>query len=207
MKKVIIECGHGGIIDGVYQDLAGTRLTPDPKQYTFSDGTTIFEGVNNREIAKILVDMLETDCIDYIDYNSTNQKDTPLRERTNYINSVYAKHKGAWLLSIHSNKMSKNATGPGNNGRGCESYISLNASFTSQRIQKIAEEVYRADGHKWRGSNTANFWMIKETNCPALLTENYFYDNKEDAKILLSDEGRNKIARTLYRIIKKVNEL
>lgn len=202
----IIECGHGGMIDGVYQDLASKKLTPDPKQYTFTDGTTIFEGVNNREIAKILIRALESKGEPYVDFNSTDQRDTPLKERTNLINAMYAKNKNLWLLSIHSNKMSKNATGPGNNGRGCETYISLNASLTSQKIQKIAETIYRED-HKWRGSNAANFWMVKETNCPALLTENYFYDNREDANILLSVEGRTKIANTLLKIIQKVKEL
>ena len=203
----IIECGHGGMIDGVYQDLASKKLTPDPKQYTFTDGTTIFEGVNNREIAKILIQMLVDNNEAYVDLNSTDQRDAPLRERTNLINSMYAKNKDLWLLSIHSNKMSKNATGPGNNGRGCETYIAIGASLTSQKIQKIAETIYREDGHKWRGSNSANFWMVKETNCPALLTENYFYDNREDARILLSVEGRTKIAKTLFKIIQKVKWL
>jgi N-acetylmuramoyl-L-alanine amidase len=31
------------------------------------------------------------------------------------------------------------------------------------------------------------------TNCPAVLTENLFMDNKEDVKLLLSEEGKNKI--------------
>jgi N-acetylmuramoyl-L-alanine amidase len=31
------------------------------------------------------------------------------------------------------------------------------------------------------------------TNCPAVLTENLFMDNKEDVQLLLSAEGKNKI--------------
>ena len=39
----------------------------------------------------------------------------------------------------------------------------------------------------------ANFTIIARTNCPAVLTENLFYDNKEDLAILKSEEGKKKI--------------
>lgn len=39
------------------------------------------------------------------------------------------------------------------------------------------------------------FWMqnlaiCRDTVCPAILTENFFQDNKEDVEYLLSDEGK-----------------
>ena len=37
-------------------------------------------------------------------------------------------------------------------------------------------------------------------NCPAVLTENMFQDNKEDVKFLLSDEGKEKIETILNSI-------
>lgn len=44
------------------------------------------------------------------------------------------------------------------------------------------------------------FWMqnlaiCRDTLCPAILTENFFQDNKEDVEFLLSDEGKQKVAQ------------
>ena len=35
--------------------------------------------------------------------------------------------------------------------------------------------------------------MCRDTNCPAVLTENMFQDNKEDVDFLLSEEGKQMI--------------
>ena len=36
----------------------------------------------------------------------------------------------------------------------------------------------------------ANFYILKHTKCPAVLTENLFQDNREDVDFLLSEEGK-----------------
>lgn len=41
----------------------------------------------------------------------------------------------------------------------------------------------------------ADFYVLRHTNCPAVLTENLFQDNKRDVEFLLSEEGRHAIAR------------
>lgn len=41
----------------------------------------------------------------------------------------------------------------------------------------------------------ADFYVVKHTPCPAVLTENLFQDNKRDVDFLLSDEGRHAIER------------
>lgn len=35
-----------------------------------------------------------------------------------------------------------------------------------------------------------NLAICRDTVCPAILTENFFQDNKEDVEYLLSDEGK-----------------
>lgn len=40
---------------------------------------------------------------------------------------------------------------------------------------------------------TANFCVLRETICPAVLTENMFQDNKKDVAYLLSDSGKAEI--------------
>ena len=41
----------------------------------------------------------------------------------------------------------------------------------------------------------ANFYIVKHTDCPAVLTENLFQDNKEDAAYLLSEQGKAAITQ------------
>lgn len=199
--KVILDFGHGGIIDGVYQNIAGHA-----KSYKFPDGFEVFEGVTNRQIGRRLIRMLELGGIAYYDLNSKDQKDMPLSERIVKVNKLYADDKSCWLLSIHSNKMTKDAEGESIPARGCETYVFDKASQKSLTIQGIAEEEFKKD-HKFRGSKTANFAMLRETNCPALLTENYFYTNRDDAEYLVSEDGQEAIAETHYKIIERVRLL
>ena len=37
--------------------------------------------------------------------------------------------------------------------------------------------------------------MTRDTNCPAVLTENLFQDNREDTDYLLSEEGKRAIVK------------
>lgn len=53
-----------------------------------------------------------------------------------------------------------------------------------------------------------NFYILKHTLCPAVLTENFFQDNKEDVSYLLSLEGRNAIVKIhVEGIINYINSL
>ena len=45
---------------------------------------------------------------------------------------------------------------------------------------------------------TANFGILRQTLCPAVLVENYFQDNKANVDWLLSDEGKRAIIRVLF---------
>ena len=67
---------------------------------------------------------------------------------------------------------------------------------TRQRIvslTKKGKELYKQ----------ANFYVIKNTNCPAVLTENLFQDNHEDVEFLMSPEGKAKIVELHYQCIKQ----
>ena len=50
-----------------------------------------------------------------------------------------------------------------------------------------------SDGDKdWE----SNFYVIHKTKCPAILTENFFYDNVDDVTYILSDEGKRAVVKT-----------
>jgi len=39
----------------------------------------------------------------------------------------------------------------------------------------------------------SDFYILRHTSCPAILTENLFMDNQDDYNFLLSEEGRQAI--------------
>ena len=58
-----------------------------------------------------------------------------------------------------------------------------------------------SDGDK---DKEANFYVLKNTICPAVLTENFFMTNKEECKLLLSKEGRDRIASAHVKAIENI---
>ena len=48
----------------------------------------------------------------------------------------------------------------------------------------------------------ANFYILRKTDCPAILAENLFMDNEKDCRLLLSDEFRNRLADSYVSFIK-----
>jgi N-acetylmuramoyl-L-alanine amidase len=52
----------------------------------------------------------------------------------------------------------------------------------------------------------SNFYVIKNSNCISVLTENFFMDSKKDCEWLLSDEGKKAITTIHVEGIKKYIE-
>ena len=53
-----------------------------------------------------------------------------------------------------------------------------------------------------------NFYVIKNTLCPAILSESGFYDNVDDATYLLTPESRENVAMYHYNaIVKYIQEV
>ncbi len=72
---------------------------------------------------------------------------------------------------------------------------------------ELASSLYQAaaehlPGHKLRMDYTdgdpdieENFYLLRHTSCPAVLTENLFMDNQDDVAFLESEEGAAAIVR------------
>ena len=53
-----------------------------------------------------------------------------------------------------------------------------------------------------------NFYVLKKTSCPAVLTENFFQDNKDDVEWLSSEEGKETVVEYHLRgILRYLNLL
>ena len=114
------------------------------------------------------------------------------------------------LVSIHCN-----AAGNGKewlNGRGWEAWTSPGQT----EGDKLAECLYqsalnvfapgtpiRSDWGDGDFDKENHFTILSKTLCPAVLTENFFMDNKADVAYMLSDEGKEAIVRCHVEGIKK----
>jgi len=195
----LLDAGHGGLTkDGKY-------TTGPAKMFTFPDGVTVYEGVINRKIADLVYNALESKQIDFaLVYDDV--EDTPLSQRTMTADNVYRKDKRAVYLSVHSNA---------GGGSGFEIFTSPGQT-KSDKIANIFCEIYqkrfpgfpfRADKSDGDADKEADFYVLRKTDCPALLVENLFFDNRTDANFLLSPAGQKQIADCIVEAIETCEKL
>lgn len=68
-------------------------------------------------------------------------------------------------------------------------YRAADRNFTGRKIRRDGSKVYDWDWEE-------NFYVLVHTKCAAVLTENFFQDNKDDVDFLMSEEGINSIVKT-----------
>lgn len=194
----IIDAGHGGLKQGHY-------VTAPAKMFVFPDGLRIYEGVINRKIAKLVWLKLIELNIDYkIVYDEV--EDISLSLRVKRADAIYESDKRAIFLSIHSNA---------GGGSGFEIFTSPGQT-KSDKVANIFCEVYqkwfplfpfRKDLSDADADKEADFYVLRKTDCPALLVENLFFDNRNEANYLLSEAGQLKIADCIVECIESVERL
>ena len=91
------------------------------------------------------------------------------------------------FLSIHLNS---------GGGTGVETYCVAKGGKAEQYANKIQNAMVKL-GYKDRGAKTANFYVLRKTNAPAVLVECGFVDSKEDCNLYNPD----KIAGALVEAI------
>lgn len=117
------------------------------------------------------------------------------------------------LVSIHGNAA---GNGAWMNARGwcCFTTRGKTKSDTlAEHLYKAAERIFV--GHKIRYDKSdgdkdweKDFDVCKMTLCPAVLTESFFYDNKEDLEYMESEEGKEAVVRChVEGIISYINSL
>lgn len=154
----------------------------------------------NREICKRLRDIFkeygwDSRLVVFEDY------DISLSERAKRINNICGAYgsNNVLVIDVHVN-----AAGDGSkweNGTGWECWTTVGQTNSD----KLAEELYnaakvylpntkmRTDRIDGDMDKEKNFTVIYKANCPAVLTENLFMDNKKECEYLLSEEGKQAI--------------
>lgn len=180
--KVLIDNGHG-------ENTPGKR-SPDGR---------LMEWAYAREIADMVVAGLRKKGID-AERIVKEDSDVPLSERCRRANAIYSTTgKKAILISIHCNAAGSGASWM--NAKGWSVFVSNNASASSKKLatdicgvaESLKLQVRRPVPQQpyWQ----QNLAICRDTNCPAVLTENFFQDNREDVDYLLSEEGKSAVVR------------
>ena len=183
--KILIDNGHG-------ENTPGKR-SPDGifREYKYA-----------REIAEDIERELRTKGYD-AERIVKESIDVPLEERARRVNE-YCGRLGASnvvLISVHCNAA---GNGEWKTARGWSAYTSKGKTKSDELATMLYEEAEQNfRGHKIRADYSdgdpdweEGFYILKKTKCPAVLTENFFMDNKDDVSYLLSLEGRTQIVKT-----------
>ena len=184
--KILIDNGHGHNTPG--------KRSPDGK---------FLEAIYNREIARRVVADMQDRGYD-AELLVPEEEDIPLKERVRRVNAhCQALGKSnVILISIHVN-----AAGNGTkwlNATGWSCYTSKGQT-TSDRIAECFYEAakknfpdrrirtdYSDNDPDWE----ENFYILRHSLCPAVLTENFFMDNPQDLEFLQSRAGKQAIVDT-----------
>lgn len=187
--KILIDNGHG-------IDTPGKR-SPDGefREYRY-----------NREIASALVAGLRDKGF-VASLLVPEDTDISLGTRVRRVNKV-CDEVGAdnvILISIHCNAAPPD-DGQWHRARGWSAYTTKGETESDKLAECLyiaAEDIFKKNGLKVLKYGTdpgqkdweENFYILKNTRCPAVLTENFFMDNKEDIKYMTSAEGRKSIVQ------------
>lgn len=186
---ILIDPGHG-------IDTPGKR-SPDGK---------VLEYLWNRQIADLLLDRFMIMGID-ASLVVTETNDISLATRVQRVNKVCSKvgASNVILLSIHSNAAGDGSKWMSAQGWSCYTskgetksdliaeclYDAFEAEFADRKIRKDM-----SDGDRdWE----ENFYVLHKSKCPAVLLENFFYDNRDECAWLLKDETKERIADAIVK--------
>ena len=193
-KLILLDAGHGGIINGQY-------VTAPKKMFVFPDGFTIYEGVWNRLIVEGIKEALKSAGVKFDDIVNS-QKDIPLKNRVDRANRLAAEAGpgNTLFISVHANA---------GGGNGYEVYTSKGESDSDKIASNFMEFMAEAfPSHRGRKDTTdgdidkeANFYVLKYTICPAILTESFFMDNYEEAQEMTTPEAIKKVVQAHLRTI------
>lgn len=178
---VLLDNGHGGIVNNVYQ-------TPGKRSPVWSDGKQLFEGEFNRAIVNGIIERLTQLDIPYVNI-APEYRDVTLRTRVERANKYPASK--SFYLSVHSNA---------GGGKGSEIFTSI-GSTKSDKIATIFGQEYkkefpnkklRTDFSDGDLDKEQSFYVLRRTKMPAILTENFFMDNEEECREILMNLGERK---------------
>ncbi len=201
-RTYIIDPGHGGI-----NPATGQYVTAGKRSQKWSDGSVYYEGVGNREIAKLVGEQLKLKGIKFkYSVDPSNHLDISLTARASVANSTPG---NVVFISIHSNGVAN----PQANGYevftspGQTKSDELATIWYQEMGKEFPDLKGRPDTTDGDPDKEAEFTVLTKTKCPAFLIETMFHTNEKECKILMSAEGKKRIANVIVRTIERIEKL
>jgi hypothetical protein len=169
---LVIDAGHGGYDPGATE-------------------SGIYEKEINLKIAQKLASLLRSAGIEA---NLTRDGDVYLKlsERVEYTKKV----GGDYFISIHQNWVSSPSV------KGVEVYYCDSGDERAKKSKALADavrkEIVKLTGQVDRGTRSANFYVLRENNVPAVLVECGFLSNDGERALLLKESFQWKIATGIF---------
>ena len=187
--KILLDAGHG-------IDTPGKR-SPDG---------VLREYLWNREVVELLYNFLKEKGYDVL-LVVTETNDIPLKTRVRRVNEICKIYgsENVLLLSIHGN-----AAGMGKEWMNAKGFSCWTTKGTT-KSDKMATCLYKAFEEDFKDREMRydrsdgdpdwekEFYILLHTYCPAVLIENFFYDNKEECQFMLKQETKERIAKAIAK--------
>jgi N-acetylmuramoyl-L-alanine amidase len=213
MKTVFIAAGHGGIDpqDGKYT----TKRDANSKWFAhasgkFHNGFEFYEGVSNRNFAKTLTELLIQSDFHVVPVHHA-WVDNTIVHRTSIANSLASQSilKESIYLDLHSNS-------GGGKARGFVAFHHPNSLQGKKLADAIAEYVNPLwlqeganygndpvrDGYFVQNGQQHIYGTLIQSKMPAVILENGFFDNLQDATLLMEHKFVLKICVNIVHGVK-----
>ena len=197
MRMIILDNGHG-------------MDTPGKRSPIWEDGSYLLEWKYCRAMVKEIAKGLKAlDIPCHILVPEDN--DIPLRTRIQRTNRIAAQNgiSQTLLVSVHLN-----AAQSINSASGWEIHTSPGETQSDEfaRVFWSTAKELLGDKFQMRGDfedgnpdRDSSFAIIRDTACPAVLTENLFMNNEKDCRFLMSPEGEKTIIDLPIKSIARIH--
>ena len=187
VMRVLIDCGHG-------IDTPGKR-SPDG---------AFLEYLWNRQVGDLALTGLRARGFD-ADLVVTETNDISLRARAMRVNRVCDREgtDNVILVSIHANAAGNGKTWMNATGWECHtSQGKTKSDLLAECFYDVFSKVFpdkrmRKDLSDGDSDKESSFYILTKTKCPAVLLENFFYDNREECAWLLQEDTKKRIANAI----------
>lgn len=194
---ILIDAGHGS-------------NTPGKRSPLLPNGGRLCEWVYTRTLAMRIANRAQEVGVKVV-HIVTEERDIPLTERYKRANQYIKKHPAEQcvLFSIHGNAAGNGETWC--SARGFEAWTTVGRNNSDRLAELVCNEVaallpavrIRTDKTDGDQDKEKNWTVIAGANCPAVLTENLFYDNREDVALMQDKETQEALAMAHVNAVQK----
>lgn len=180
------------------------KLTPGKRSPKLKDGGQFFEYEFNRDVVQRIIKSLDSLGIAYYNVVPDVNVDNFLQGRVLRANN-HPSSMQKIFVSVHSNAGTGNWT-PANGIETWYFYRSKTGAKVAAIFQKHLIEKTNWVNRGIKSRPREQFYVLKNTNMPAILTENGFFNNEKQVYELMKPEVRQTIADAHVAAILEIEE-